>query len=483
MSSQPNSNTMTLSAVSLHNLASQNNEFALVNVKMLVEKYGRNVCERRESDGMTALHLAAMSDNLPMVKLLIHLGADYNNLDNFGRTPLTLAAGKSFIYLRNLHEKDGKENQENSDKKKNGKFRFIKKLIPSFGDKNFNPVKGTQKKIKKLFSKTGGSSLSIDDGVHLNESLSNNINQGTGDNDETKDKNKDKKKVEDYYTPIVKKQPPFNPNYKNNYPTINLETPPPKPPRKDYYESIDDVKNGSYNPGETPTNTKMKEGSLDITELCEKLEKTPFFKEDKKPKCIVKYSKTLNKFIHLEDEKMLSEGNKLDRKLKDEMNSLNTPTKKNKSPNYFNYLLLDPTKVKESDLLSFIEAIFYVGKGTNARPKAHFIETLRKREEGDVNCDKTKMISKLWDNGLGIISLQINQNIIEAEALCREAAIIEAIQISNLTNKKKGDYHGDAGTWNKIEKELLGCVCLKKAFQMWQIDPPRHIFESDFIPK
>uniref|UniRef100_A0A0N5B832 GIY-YIG domain-containing protein n=1 Tax=Strongyloides papillosus TaxID=174720 RepID=A0A0N5B832_STREA len=434
------SNIKAVSAVSLHNLAPQNSDFAMVNVKMLIEKYGHDVSEKRSEDGMTALHLAAMSDNLPMVKLLLHMGADYNVIDNFGRTPITLAAGESYLYLQSLIMKSKKSAENEKKEKKFGKFKFIRQLFSS-------------KKMKKLFSKSDFQTTN-DDMKQTNTNTQANEVQET--------------KKEDYYTPIVKKQPPFNPNYIKNTNTVELQ--PPIPPRKDY-ESIDDVINDGCD----------EDIKNDVSILCNQLKDATFF-GSKKSSC-KQYSIILNKFSNFENDELISEGTKLDKLLKEEMNNVNTPTKKNKSPNYFNYLLLDPRLANQNDFLSFVGGIFYVGKGTTSRPKAHFIETIKKREEGNLQCEKTKKISELWENGMGVISLQINQNVVEAEALSREAAIIEAININNLTNKKKGEYHGGTGKWSVREKELLGCICLKKAFHMFQIDEPRPIFETDFVSK
>ncbi|KAK6009806.1 hypothetical protein OSTOST_25237, partial [Ostertagia ostertagi] len=50
----------------------------------------------------------------------------------------------------------------------------------------------------------------------------------------------------------------------------------------------------------------------------------------------------------------------------------------------FCYLLLDPRKicvdVESLDLKSFVPSIFYVGKGSKARPLAHLIEAKKEKE-------------------------------------------------------------------------------------------------------
>src|SRR5215470_1334599 len=44
-----------------------------------------------QPDGVTALHWAALGNNLPMADLLISSGAQVNAADNYGVTPLSLA--------------------------------------------------------------------------------------------------------------------------------------------------------------------------------------------------------------------------------------------------------------------------------------------------------------------------------------------------------------------------------------------------------
>ncbi|EYC30307.1 hypothetical protein Y032_0005g2572 [Ancylostoma ceylanicum] len=109
----------------------------------------------------------------------------------------------------------------------------------------------------------------------------------------------------------------------------------------------------------------------------------------------------------------------------------------------FCYLLLDPRKITDDveslDLKKFVPAIFYVGKGTKARPLAHLIEAKKEREAKSpkvVSNVKLKRIDSIWEAGNGVLCLQINHSVSDDEAFVREAALIEAIRLENLTNVK-----------------------------------------------
>ena len=51
--------------------------------------------------GNTAMHLAACTNHVPVVTLLLKAGTDLTTLDNNGRTPLQLAQTKLKILQRN----------------------------------------------------------------------------------------------------------------------------------------------------------------------------------------------------------------------------------------------------------------------------------------------------------------------------------------------------------------------------------------------
>lgn len=151
----------------------------------------------------------------------------------------------------------------------------------------------------------------------------------------------------------------------------------------------------------------------------------------------------------------------------------------------FNYLLIDPRISQNLPLRakylnekhifrSFIASIFYIGKGTRARPYAHLQDALKlwKHTTNQATSPQTILPKKskkidriinIWEDNYGIVSLHCFQNVIPSEAYTREAAMIDAIGIHNLTNIKKGNYYGEAKDWSAKHKNQLGTILLKRA--------------------
>ncbi|CAI7992108.1 Ankyrin repeat and LEM domain-containing protein 1 [Geodia barretti] len=98
---------------------------------------------------------------------------------------------------------------------------------------------------------------------------------------------------------------------------------------------------------------------------------------------------------------------------------------------HFNYLLVDPTKLGtlcrgEKSLQGFrkfVEAVFYVGKGKNARSLQHLKDARDK-----LNLPQNR-------SGQGVVSLHVFHNTTAEEAFCREACMINTIGLDVLTNK------------------------------------------------
>lgn len=106
---------------------------------------------------------------------------------------------------------------------------------------------------------------------------------------------------------------------------------------------------------------------------------------------------------------------------------------------------------------TFVNAIFYVGKGKRSRPYSHLYEALeyykgeksskvKSRTPCCINkarnfwetkmlclfliqklCRKVEHIIQVWNAGKGVISLHCFQNVIPVEAYTREACMVEAI--------------------------------------------------------
>ncbi|KAK5984258.1 hypothetical protein GCK32_005096 [Trichostrongylus colubriformis] len=149
----------------------------------------------------------------------------------------------------------------------------------------------------------------------------------------------------------------------------------------------------------------------------------------------------------------------------------------------FCYLLLDPRQIcvemDSLDLKSFVPSIFYVGKGSKARPLAHLIEAKKEKEAKSpkmVSNAKLKRIDSIWANGRGVVCLQISQSVSDEEAFVREAALIEAIKLENLTNVKRGEWRGKSKSWTPAMRAEFGTYQLLRAMGVLKMEGIRPIF-------
>ena len=178
----------------------------------------------------------------------------------------------------------------------------------------------------------------------------------------------------------------------------------------------------------------------------------------------------------------------------------------------------------------FLRSIFYVGKGKKGRPYEHlydaiklfsaenhllaeklqnrqnrviekrvlFSDSARKNEamqelaqNFDAKQSKSRLkeseklsrIIDIWKDSseLGVVCLQIYHNIIPAEAYTREAAIIDAIGLNNLTNLKRGDYYGVTSGWKMRQRKHLGVALLYKAMQIYLAEGESQLMPFDLV--
>ncbi|XP_059196322.1 ankyrin repeat and LEM domain-containing protein 1 [Centropristis striata] len=159
----------------------------------------------------------------------------------------------------------------------------------------------------------------------------------------------------------------------------------------------------------------------------------------------------------------------------------------------FNYLLLDPRVTKNLPFRShtmtpqecfqtFINAIFYVGKGKRSRPYSHLYEALE-YFKGDKTSKKlsrkVQHILQVWSADQGVISLHCFQNVIPVEAYTREACMVEAIGLKMLTNQKRGDFYGVVSNWQVKKKRDLGVHLLYRAMQIFLAEGERQLRPAD----
>ncbi|CAI2313886.1 unnamed protein product [Caenorhabditis sp. 36 PRJEB53466] len=154
--------------------------------------------------------------------------------------------------------------------------------------------------------------------------------------------------------------------------------------------------------------------------------------------------------------------------------------------NAFCYLLMDPrilgSDVENLTLTNFVQSIFYVGKGSKNRPLAHFIDARNERRENSSklkNSEKLKTIDELWSLGHGIPRHEIAHGVSDEEAYVREASLIEALKLANLSNKKSGEFHGSAKNWDSIMKAEYGTYLLDRALATLRLEGIRLITEDN----
>ncbi|NXN10803.1 ANKL1 protein, partial [Indicator maculatus] len=157
----------------------------------------------------------------------------------------------------------------------------------------------------------------------------------------------------------------------------------------------------------------------------------------------------------------------------------------------FNYLLLDPRTTQNLPLRShclspaecfrtFVQAIFYVGKGTRARPYCHLTEALSQHRAGTQRgCPKVRRILEIWASGQGVVSLHCFQSSIPAEAYTRESCLVEALGLQTITNQRQGNSYGAAARWPAERRRRLGVHLLHRAMRIFLAEGERQLRPAD----
>lgn len=125
---------------------------------------------------------------------------------------------------------------------------------------------------------------------------------------------------------------------------------------------------------------------------------------------------------------------------------------------------------------TFIESIFYIGKGQKRRDLMHLYDALADR--GSITHKKIDRIRSIWDEGYGVVSLHLFHNITSKEALTREALMIETIGLQNLTNLLKGTLQFKLG-WNEHKRRQLGTLLLQRAYLQLLNEGERQLRKED----
>ncbi|CAH4029121.1 unnamed protein product [Pieris brassicae] len=158
----------------------------------------------------------------------------------------------------------------------------------------------------------------------------------------------------------------------------------------------------------------------------------------------------------------------------------------------FTYLLLDPRLTNNlpgragqidphMSWVTFVNSIFYVGKGKRSRPYSHLYQalTLWKRDFKQSKDKKVQHILDIWSDQVGVICLHIFQNVIPAEAYTYEASMIDVLGLQNLKNLKTGNYYGVAASWPLKERRMLGLYLLYKAMNIFLSEGERQLRPND----
>lgn len=143
---------------------------------------------------------------------------------------------------------------------------------------------------------------------------------------------------------------------------------------------------------------------------------------------------------------------------------------------FFNYLLLDPRitnglKKRASSMhildvwLTFLRAIFYVGKGKLSRPYVHLKQAHKLLHSTNSHVlaknPKLALIVHLWRQQRGVILLRGFRKISSNDAFTREAAMIDALGMRHLTNRRYGVYFGLARSkYTKEQRKKMGVALL-----------------------
>nr|XP_014091649.2 ankyrin repeat and LEM domain-containing protein 1 [Bactrocera oleae] len=141
----------------------------------------------------------------------------------------------------------------------------------------------------------------------------------------------------------------------------------------------------------------------------------------------------------------------------------------------------------------FLNSIFYVGKAKSTRPYSHLYNAMKKynkqvtiAEESDdkggllnpivtdiqmIKYGKVDHIVDIWRNGFGVVNLHVFHNILPYEAYTREAAVIDAISLPNLTNQSR--------KWTAKGRKSLGIALLYRAMKIFLSEGEIQLYPFD----
>lgn len=129
----------------------------------------------------------------------------------------------------------------------------------------------------------------------------------------------------------------------------------------------------------------------------------------------------------------------------------------------------------------FYTAVFYVGKGTKGRPYQHLHQAAKLfKQNKAIHNKKLMKIVDIWNNNRGVVCLHAFHNSTPPESYTREAAMIKALGLWNLTNAKQGVFYGKARRWSDEQKRTYGMYLLYRCMKIYLNEGEKELFAFDF---
>uniref|UniRef100_A0A915BPT8 LEM domain-containing protein n=1 Tax=Parascaris univalens TaxID=6257 RepID=A0A915BPT8_PARUN len=455
----------------LHSLASSDSITALNAVQSLLQS-GKVRINERERGGLTALHVAAAWDHLAMCQLLLYYGADPFQTDNHGRTAYDVAVGETKCFFARAFQ--GVDMNSTNRIPRIGFLRALTELFACASASTENNP--DSKRIRHSWSCLH--SHDLDSEIARAKLISDDtfLTARTGSGDEQKDKCVARVSTSRYRPHLTSVW------LSNDSSADELSEDEPVP---------DEVLEAVRNLPDPALRREFESRGVVIGPL------TPSTRcvYEMKLARVLAHLTTMHSTAEKKFSPMLERviagmscegGKKMDAFVVNDF-FCSQGWRQGVKATSFCYILIDPSLIvhhSSCTFVQFLKAIFYVGKGVRSRPLQHLVDAVKaKKCDGCASpvqvTDKLRRIWDVWAKGYGVVSLHVFQNLIPVEAFTREAAMIDALGLENLTNAKRGDYYGVCKGWSFKERTIYGSYLLLKALDVFRVEGCRQLFEND----
>lgn len=522
----------------LHLLAAEDAVGAQLTIKYLLRSKQYRVDERAQN-GVTPLHVAAAADNLVTCQLLLSFGADPLLPDEHGRTPYDVAVGKTRCFFKQNFRKSNQSQKRMGHfilrafrtlfscglYVKNGSSLDLRRKSSWSLSRNLSnpdhlyapevrvPISATTSeaatkcssflKVPIVVSQTKDAGFGSMDSL---SSLDDSFVTARKADERSFDMNKPYKLS--LPSSISGNELPYISHKESRQVLESTETTFPVP---SVVSHLTDNSDSSSDTGETiPSDVLLEVSHMPDRQLKQEfaargisigplLYSTRSLYQKKLARLIAdipscstkskKYSTALEEAIGGID--FFDLGRKLDEILiLDFSTMISQSCREGKRATSFCYILIDPLLIDDAytcTLETFVRTIFYIGKGKRSRPLEHLVEAARckhLRKAASPKAEESAKVNKIkdvWSSGRGVVSLHVFQNTIPVEAFTREAAMIDAIGLKNLTNVRRGDYYGKSKVWSLREKTVYGSFLLARALNVFRVEGSRQLFKHDVM--